>query len=977
MNKKLQQFRILIVLMLMNTSAVITAQAQEFTINKLKYKVISTTPAEVEVKKSNIFPNGAVTIPSSVTNSGKTYTVTQIAESGFTNCKLMTSVMIPNTVKTIGTSAFRFCTQITTINIPQNVKTIKQQTFESCSALQTITIPSNSEITSIEANAFDGCEALKNFTIPDKVESIGNFAFVNCTALENVTIPALVTSISNDIFSGCSSLAAINVTPSNSTYSSIDGVLFNNAQTILIRYPMGKILTTYNVPASVKVIENSAFKGSSLPTINLGNAIETIGNLAFHNCEKLKSIDLKSVKTIEREAFRNCGLTSITIPNSIQVIEEQVFANCKNLTSINFGTGVNTISSRAFFHCGLTTVTIPNSIHTIGDNAFDNCEKLTEVNIGSAVANIGTNLFADCEKLSAINVDEANTKFCSDEGVFFNKDKDLLITYPIGKTLTEYTVPQSVQTIGESAFEKSSLQTINITNNVRIIGKNSFNGCSALEKINFPNSITNIGRFALYNCSNLQKIHSSINKVNAVTVGNYAFDNANNTTCILYVPKGKKTDYKNKEPWDSFKNIQEIAKSVVSVSLNENAKTINISESFKLVASIDPSDADNKDLAWSSSDNKIAKVDNTGNVTGIGAGTATITVTTIDGGKTASCEVTVNSTKISLTVSLIGKISKEYDGTTKASLTADNYKLVGVGTGDKVNLSNTTGVFADKNVGTGKKITVTGLTLIGKDKDKYFLSATEVSGTIGEITPKAITVTADNKSKVTGNTDPALTYTVKPALCNGDKFTGSLKRTAGESLGDYDILQGNLDAGTNYNISFVKGTLSIVENAIAVTGVSIECPNNIVKVGETIQLTARINPDNATNQNVTWESSNKTTATIDAKKGLVTAIAIGTTTITVTTEDGKFSATCLLTIEASSGMQTLRSSILKLYPNPVESICTLETSNLGILKIYSLNGKQVRTIPITSNKQQIDLNNLQSGIYIAKINNKVIRLVKQ
>ncbi len=82
-------------------------------------------------------------------------------------------------------------------------------------------------------------------------------------------------------------------------------------------------------------------------------------------------------------------------------------------------------------------------------------------------------------------------------------------------------------------------------------------------------------------------------------------------------------------------------KSVESVALNETALQLGVDESFQLVATISPSDADNKAVNWASSDKTIATVDATGRVTGVKLGKATITVTTEDGNKTATCELTV------------------------------------------------------------------------------------------------------------------------------------------------------------------------------------------------------------------------------------------------------------------------------------------------------------------------------------------------
>lgn len=86
---------------------------------------------------------------------------------------------------------------------------------------------------------------------------------------------------------------------------------------------------------------------------------------------------------------------------------------------------------------------------------------------------------------------------------------------------------------------------------------------------------------------------------------------------------------------------------------------------------------------------------------------------------------------------------------------------------------------------------------------------------------------------------------------------------------------------------------------VSVTGVSLSQTSANLKVDEAVTLTATVQPDNATNKNVTWTSSDENVATVDAD-GLVTAVGEGTATITVTTEDGGKTASCAVTVTSAS-----------------------------------------------------------------------------
>ncbi|WP_392544136.1 MBG domain-containing protein [Oryzobacter telluris] len=207
----------------------------------------------------------------------------------------------------------------------------------------------------------------------------------------------------------------------------------------------------------------------------------------------------------------------------------------------------------------------------------------------------------------------------------------------------------------------------------------------------------------------------------------------------------------------------------------------------------------------------------------VGTGkTLTATGQVQDGNNGNNYAVTfVENTTGSITAkSLTGSFTsadKTYDGSTTA--TATNRTLTGVVGAEDVTLTGGTATFADKNVATNKTVTLTGATLSGTQSGNYTLGS--VTTTTADITAKPITVTADPKSKTYGQADPALTYTAPDgSLENGDTFTGSLTRAAGESAGSYAILQGTVSAGTNYAITYVTADFTIARKALNVNAVA-------------------------------------------------------------------------------------------------------------------------------------------------------------
>ena len=349
----------------------------------------------------------SVTIPDSVTSIGS---------YAFSGCTSLTDITIPDSVTEIWYNAFYNCSSLANITIPNSVTNIGSSTFESCASLTSIIIPDS--VTSIEPCAFRNCTSLASVTIPNSVTSIGSYAFEGCTSLTSVTIPSSATSI-DTAFVNCSSLTSINVAEDNASYSSDEGVLFNKEKTKLIAYPGGKIASSYTIP----------------------NGVTSIGGCAFYNCT---------------------SLTSIEIPN-----------------------GVTSIGSGAFYYCtSLTDITIPDSVTSIDRSAFSRCTGLASITIPNSVTVIGDWVFRDCTSLASIEVSEDNKRFSSEDGVLFNKNKTRLEIYPQGSERTEYTVPDGVTNIDESAFfANDMLTTLTLPTSIVSLNSDVFRDLTALNKI--------------------------------------------------------------------------------------------------------------------------------------------------------------------------------------------------------------------------------------------------------------------------------------------------------------------------------------------------------------------------------------------------------------------------------------------------------------------------------------------------------------
>ncbi len=305
--------------------------------------------------------------------------------------------------------------------------------------------------------------------------------------------------------------------------------------------------------------EEKAYPNSFyLTSVTIPDSVTSIGKKAFYGCYSLTSITIPdSVTSIGNEAFAGCNHL-IEIENGISYVDKWV-VDCdesigKSLPAIVLRTDTKGIANYAFeYGNSLTSVTIPDSVTSIGYAAFTSCPGLRSVTLGNGVTSIGEDAFSSCPWLRSITVDENNKNYKSIDGNLYSKDGTTLIRYAQGKTATEFTIPDSVTSIGEDAFSScssltsvtipdsvtsigyaafsncSSLTEITIPNSVTEIGDNAFSGCSSLTSVTIPDSVTSIGEKAFFGCSSL----TSVTIPDSVTsIGNDAFEGCNNLTSV-------------------------------------------------------------------------------------------------------------------------------------------------------------------------------------------------------------------------------------------------------------------------------------------------------------------------------------------------------------------------------------------------------------------------------------------------------------
>ena len=838
------------------------ASAYDFMVDGLAYNINSDGTSVTVTSGGNYI--GAVNIPSTVTNNGITYSVTSIGERTFYICSSLTSVTIPNSVTSIGNFAFYECSNLTSVTIPNSV-------------------------TSIGNYAFRGT-GLTSVTIPKSVTSIGSLAFYNCNSLTSVNWNAI----------SCADFTSV---PFQTSSSKIKTFTFGSSVQIIPKLLCKGLtgLTSISLPTSVTEIRDYAFQGcTGLTSVSIPNSVTSIGDQAFEGCTSLTSVTWNAINYSDCDLWHSplaqtqitslffgddvehipaflcnelTSLTTVTISNSVTSIGQSAFRNCSGLESVIIGNSVTEIGLSAFSGCsGLTSVTIPNSVTTIGSGAFRNCSGMTSVIIGSSVTEIGwfafeycTGLtsvtipnsvtwigdqaFEGCTSLTSMVVESGNTEFDS------RNNCNAIIktaTNTLIRGCKNTVIPNSVTSIGQNAFGNCiGLTSVEIPNSVTEIHLSAFSGCSGLTSVTIPNSVTSIGVWAFRDCSDLTSVTLSNS---LATIPGECFDGCSSLTSIE-IPNSVTMIY-----WNAFSNCSGLTSIVVE---SGNPKYDSRNNCNAIIETM--------------SNTIVLGCKNTiipNSVTSIGrnafGGCIGLTTVTIPSSVTSIVDIAFNGcTSLNKIYCLISE-PITINENVFSNYNADLYVPAA-----SVSKYNTKDPWMRFNVLADNLNTVTSIAL---DTEEKTLNV----GESFTLTPTLLPETAVNKSVTWSSSDA----TVASVDTLGN--VTALKR------GTATIIATTND-GSDLSASCVVTVLQ------PVTGITVNEHNHTLKYNGSdtfsFKLTASTTPNNASNANVVWSSSNENIATVSSD-GTVTSAGKGVASIIATTTDGtNLSDSCIVTVE--------------------------------------------------------------------------------
>lgn len=470
----------------------------------------------------------------------------KMSDKQFQNLTSLNILVISEGIGEITSQAFNNCRGLSEITLPSTIKTIGKEAFVG-NALQKVHIRDLAKWCSIEGlynlNSYGPSDKklyvngnlVRDLNIPNSITSVADYAFYNYAGnnFTSLTVPSTIKSVGKYAFpahvfsSNCVTVSDNVRYAGNSTnnYFVLLGPQYHNS-------------TTYTLNQNTKIIAGAAFNDCSrVESITVPRGVTSIGDEAFTNCPSLKHIYIpNTVLHIGTGVFDNCPnllymsydnadylgsqdgnddavvvlvkaksetITSCDIQINTRIIYANAFNDCYELQNVELPHLIEfplEIGDRAFYRCSSLTSTgtdtIPHNTTYIGEQAFYFCTSLTgTLTIPSSVKSIGNGAFDNCTSIERVVIEE-----------------------------------NSIEVIPDHLFRYcTAIQSITINAVITSIGKRAFSDCTALKSITIPSSVSSIGDYAFYKCTALKTV--SIR--GAYTIGEFAFSECGITNIVL------------------------------------------------------------------------------------------------------------------------------------------------------------------------------------------------------------------------------------------------------------------------------------------------------------------------------------------------------------------------------------------------------------------------------------------------------------
>lgn len=470
----------------------------------------------------------------------------------------------------IGEKAFYENFMITSLRFPSTLRVIGKGAFN-CVAAEGIiqSVHFNEGLEVIDDQAFVGAYFKDALKLPSSVKKIGSYAFANCTAITKFTFPKSLEELGDNPFSSCTGILEIDVEEGCSNYTVINNVLYDANVTKAIMCPSGntdKVVIEdgvkeignyafymvdktmeYEFPSSLTKIGKYAFAHCyDLREFVIPDTVTELGEGLFDCCDNLSSITIGTgIKEIPVNAFIDCfSLDNVIIPSNVKKISKQAFFGCSSIKSLTLNEGLEEIGNAAFsfstteYNDGdkptLSSIVLPESLITLGERVFAGQNALKSLTIGKNVQTMTAATFEDLS-LNTLTISSENQYFTNIGPVIYNKTKTEVV-FAVAPNDGAITIEEGVKTIAPFAFysARASIKSISLPNSLEEIGEGAFQ-YTKVTSFNFGPNLKTIGDGAFYLGSVSQVTFSE----GLETIGVSAF--SSNDIEVLNLPNSLKT----------------------------------------------------------------------------------------------------------------------------------------------------------------------------------------------------------------------------------------------------------------------------------------------------------------------------------------------------------------------------------------------------------------------------------------------------
>lgn len=559
--------------LLMMCLSALPASAYDFEVDGICYDITSFTDLTVTATSLTETAPEEITIPNKVVFNGKELTVTIVAPNFAINNTNLTKVILNS--KKIGNSAFKNCTNLNTIILQDSVRTIDDECFRGCETLKQIIF--SDSISEIGNSSFRDCSEIESFCSKG-IQILGKYSFYNCQKLISIDLPKL-SYIPSYAFGKCTLLKEYN-TPN---ITAIKEGAFSEC--------VG--LEECNIPVSVKDIGSEAFKQTSIKQVIIPDNVTALGSGVFNNCIQLSSATIGSGINILYPIFDGCvNLFELTISDSYETLNVLPYTS-SGYESRYGGEYASTNGSQVtvcpgyFSGLNLKNVYVGRNIkqpaykitraewfkrwaiygydgektnyyYNVYNSPFAS-SKISSITFGPYVSDIVMTDDSGSDSYGFIKVkgyEGKGTLHSTKEG---HRYTDLVsCSFRIKGIFESCTDLEEIIFIGTSikvpefAFQYcTNLKTITLPYLTEEIGKQAFNGCTNLQSVDLG-VVSNINDNVFQDCDNLSLINILSSNPPTYATG---FNSATYISTNLNIPENVIDKYKSKSPWSNFWNI--------------------------------------------------------------------------------------------------------------------------------------------------------------------------------------------------------------------------------------------------------------------------------------------------------------------------------------------------------------------------------------------------------------------------------------